>query len=54
MQARLVTLIVGSSLSATGLGALLPYLYTDIARTRGLGGGIAVLGAWFLYRAIET
>ena len=31
MKARLVALIVGSSLAATGLGALLPYLYTDIA-----------------------
>src|SRR6202000_2946276 len=43
VQARLVALIVGSSLAATGLGALLPYLYTDIATTRGFGGLVAAL-----------
>jgi MFS family permease len=43
VKARLVTLIVGSSLAATGLGALLPYLYTAIAQTRGLGSAVAAL-----------
>ncbi len=43
MNARLVALIAGSSLAATGLGAMLPYLYTDIATTRGLGGAVAAL-----------
>ncbi len=43
VKARLVALIVGSSLAATGLGALLPYLYTAIAQTRGLGDAVAAL-----------
>jgi MFS family permease len=43
VKARLVTLIVGSSLAATGLGALLPYLYSAIAQTRGLGAAVAAL-----------
>lgn len=43
MNTRLMTLIIGSSIAATGLGALLPYLYTDIATTRQLGGGVAAL-----------
>jgi MFS family permease len=43
VNARLVTLIIGSSIAATGLGALLPYLYTDIATTRQLGGAVAAL-----------
>jgi MFS family permease len=40
---RLVTLIIGSSLASTGLGAFLPYLYTDIATTRHLGGAVAAM-----------
>ncbi len=43
VKARLVALIVGSSLAATGLGALLPYLYTAIAQTRGLGDAVGAL-----------
>jgi MFS family permease len=43
VKARLTALIVGSSLAATGLGALLPYLYSDIATTRGFGGLVAAL-----------
>jgi urease accessory protein len=40
-------------ISGIGLG-LLNSLPNGVVATRGLGGGIAVLGAWFLYRAIET
>jgi MFS family permease len=40
---RLVTLIVGSSLASTGVGAFMPYLYTDIATTRHLGGAVAAI-----------
>ena len=35
---RLAVLIIGSSLASAGYGAVLPYLYADIANTRGLGG----------------
>jgi MFS family permease len=35
---RLAALIVGSSLAAAGYGAVLPYLYADVAAARGLGG----------------
>lgn len=38
-----MALIMGSSLAATGLGALLPYLYAAIAQTRGLGNTVAAL-----------
>ena len=43
MNKRLVTLIFGSSLASTGLGALMPYLYSDIATTRHLGGAVAAM-----------
>jgi MFS family permease len=36
-RGRLVVLIVGSALASAGYGAVLPYLYADIATTRGLG-----------------
>ncbi len=35
---RLAALIAGSSLAAAGYGAVLPYLYADVAAARGLGG----------------
>jgi MFS family permease len=35
---RLAAVIGGSSLAVVGYGAVLPYLYTDIADARGLGG----------------
>jgi MFS family permease len=38
---RLVVLIGGSSLALVGYGAVLPYLYSDVANARGLGGGTA-------------
>jgi MFS family permease len=37
-RGRLAALILGSALSSAGYGAVLPYLYADIATTRGLGG----------------
>jgi MFS family permease len=40
---RLVVLIVGSALASAGYGAVLPYLYADIATTRGLGGFAAAV-----------
>jgi MFS family permease len=40
---RLAVLIVGSSLASAGYGAVLPYLYADIATTRGLGGVAAAV-----------
>jgi MFS family permease len=40
---RLAVVIGGSSLAVVGYGAVLPYLYTDIADARGLGG-IAAAG----------
>jgi MFS family permease len=38
-----MTLILGSSLESVGIGAFLPYLYTDIATTRHLGGAVAAM-----------
>lgn len=42
-RGRLAALIIGSAVSSAGYGAVLPYLYTDIARTRGLGGLAAAM-----------
>ncbi len=38
---RVAALIAGSSLASGGWGAVLPYLYTDLATTRHLGGFVA-------------
>lgn len=40
---RLTTLLIGSSLGAVGWGAVLPYLYADIANARGLGATAAAV-----------
>ena len=42
-RGRLAVLIIGSALASAGYGAVLPYLYTDIATTRGLGGLAAAM-----------
>lgn len=42
-RGRLAALIIGSALSSAGYGAVLPYLYADIATTRGLGGLAAAM-----------
>lgn len=38
---RTAVLIGGSSLATAGYGAVLPYLYSDVAQARGLGGAAA-------------
>src|SRR5689334_13828538 len=38
---RLAVLLVGSSLGAVGWGAVLPFLYADLATARGLGAAAA-------------
>lgn len=40
---RLTLLIVGASLGAVGWGAVLPFLYADIADARGLGSTVAAM-----------
>jgi MFS family permease len=40
---RLVTLLIGASLGAVGWGAVLPYLYADVASARGLGATTAAV-----------
>lgn len=40
---RLAGLIIGSAIASAGYGAVLPYLYADIADTRGLGGIAAAM-----------
>jgi MFS family permease len=40
---RLAVLIAGSSLASAGWGAVLPFLYSDIARARGLGATVAAM-----------
>lgn len=40
---RLTALIIGSSLGAAGWGAVLPYLYADVANARGLGATAAAV-----------
>lgn len=40
---RLVVLLVGASLGSVGWGAVLPFLYADLAEARGLGPSIAAL-----------
>lgn len=42
-RGRLAALIIGSAVSSAGYGAVLPYLYADIATTRGLGALTAAL-----------
>ena len=39
----LVPLILGSSLGSVGWGAVLPFLYADVARARGLGASVAAV-----------
>lgn len=38
---QLIILLVGASLGAVGWGAVLPFLYADIAQARGMGAGVA-------------
>ncbi len=40
---RLVALLIGSSLGAVGWGAVLPYLYADVADARGFGATAAAV-----------
>ncbi|MHA3701779.1 MFS transporter [Jatrophihabitans sp. YIM 134969] len=40
---RLIALLVGSSLGAVGWGAVLPYLYADVADARGFGATAAAV-----------
>ncbi|WP_375502592.1 MFS transporter [uncultured Jatrophihabitans sp.] len=40
---RLAVLLVGASLGAIGWGAVLPFLYADIATARGLGASVAAV-----------
>ena len=40
---RLAVLLVGASFGAVGWGAVLPFLYADIADARGLGASMAAL-----------
>ncbi|WP_375479879.1 MFS transporter [uncultured Jatrophihabitans sp.] len=40
---QLCALVFGSSLGAVGWGAVLPFLYADIAQARGLGAGAAAV-----------
>lgn len=43
VSTRLVVLLVGASLGSVGWGAVLPFLYADLAEARGLGPSVAAL-----------